>query len=574
MLLCLAWSVPLCGQTAASDGASRLFQKGSADFAAGRLPAAKADFAALVHQFPRIAAAHTALGTVLLAQGEASAAVAELETAHRLDPKDTRTLLTLAVAQKSAGQYAASVDSFRAASAQGAALSADESLAYGVVLSATGAPAEAQRVLQAAADTAATPALLDAWGTVLAQGGDLPQAEQRLEQALTADASYAPAHAHLGSVLLALNQPAPAASELKKAMDLGDASPVTVSQFGRALVTLGRPEEAIAALQPVAERNSAALNVTYTLALAQQAQGNVADALPLFRKVAAAQPNNAEALTNYGLVLVQTGDAAGGLRQYQQALTHGDSALLRQNMGVAYLQQNDVDNALAQFRAGLKLAPDDVQMHYDLGLALKLKDDVPGATAELLKTEQLDPQLPDAPYTLGVLEMQQGHFAEAAAQLRQAVTLQPGNGEAWSLLGSVYRQAGDSAKAQEALRHAVELQPASPGPHITLAAVLAENGDRAGAAAERKTAADLSRAAVSQQRATFALRSGRSLLTQGKAAEALVQMQNAVTAAPESADAHRGLADALQQTGQSKEANAEREKAGKLESSAHQQPGK
>ena len=178
------------------------------------------------------------------------------------------------------------------------------------------------------------------------------------------------------------------------------------------------------------------MDVLYTLALAKQAQGDVAGALPLFQRAAAAMPHNAEALTNYGLALVQNGEAAAGLRMYEQALAAGgDGPLLRQNMGVAYLQANDVEHAIQQFRTGLATAPEDVQLHYNLGLALKLRDDVSGATAELERAAALDPRLPDPPYTLGVLEMQQGQVCavcrtpgtrgRAAARQRRSV------GAAW-----------------------------------------------------------------------------------------------------------------------------------------------
>jgi hypothetical protein len=43
-----------------------------------------------------------------------------------------------------------------------------------------------------------------------------------------------------------------------------------------------------------------------------------------------------------------------------------------------------MDDATSEFRAGLKLAPDAFELHYDLGLALKLKDDLDAATAELV----------------------------------------------------------------------------------------------------------------------------------------------------------------------------------------------
>ncbi|WP_169315305.1 tetratricopeptide repeat protein [Terriglobus roseus] len=562
----MASCIPRAVAQGRGPDASELYARGSAAFAAGRLDEARNVFTQLVRQYPKVAAAHVALGTVLLAQGRSREAVSELSTAHRIDPRDGHALLTLGIAQKDSAQYADAVNSFRSAVEAGTTLSERETLAFAVALSGNGAPAEAEVLLKAAVERGETSAaLLDALGTVTAQQRRYEQAEAQLEAALTADVRYVPAHAHLGSVLLALHQPAPAASEFKKAVDLGDASSATAAQFGRALVELNRADDAVAVLEPALQRDPSSLHLMYALALARQAQGDAAASLALFAKFVAAEPENAEALTNYGLALVQTGDAAGGLRRYQAALAHSDNALLRQNIGVAYLQQSDLDHALEQFRAGLAKEPGSVQLHYDLGLALKLKDDVAGATAELRKTEELDPNLPDAPYTLGVLEMQQGRFQEAAQQLQKAVMLEPHNGEAWALLGSVYRQGGESEKAAEALRQAIKLQPDAPGPHITLASVMQESGDRASATAERKIAANLSRVAVNAQRATFSLRSGRALLAQGKATDALVQMQAAVTAAPNSAEAHRGLADALQQTGQSAEAKAEREKAAALD---------
>ena len=58
--------------------ADRLFRSGSAAFATGDLKAAHTDFASLVRLVPQIAAAHTAYGAVLLAEGQPLAAVKEL----------------------------------------------------------------------------------------------------------------------------------------------------------------------------------------------------------------------------------------------------------------------------------------------------------------------------------------------------------------------------------------------------------------------------------------------------------------------------------------------------------------
>lgn len=546
--------------------ADRLFRAGSAAFAAGRVAEAETDFRRLVHLVPGVATAHTALAAVLMARGDAPGALEELSKAHRLAPAESRTALDLAAALHAVGRNAEAASVYADAVRAGATLSPEEAFAYATALRASGALVEAQQQLETAVSgPAPQAAMLDALGAVLAQQSKFSDAEQRLEQALTVDPAFAPAHAHLGSVLLATHQPVLAANEFQKAMDLGDTSPVTASQAGRALVQVGRDAEAVALLRPVAARLPDDVSVGYVLALALQAGGYAADSLPLFQRAVEAMPANAEALTNYGLALEQNGKAAEGLQAYRRALAAGgDSPLLRQNMGVAYLQGNDVEHAMEQFRLGLAAAPDDVQLHYNLGLALKLHDDVPGAIMELQHAATLDPQLPDPHYTLGVLKMQGGDFAEASAQLERVVTLQPQNGEAWALLGSVFRQAGDSGRAATALQHAIALQPAQPGPHVMLASIFAEGGDRERAAAERKIAAELSRNAVNEQRGQFALRSGRALLLQGKLAEAVAQLQTAVSATPDSVEAHRTLADALQRTGRSTEAAAESSKAATL----------
>ena len=234
-------------------------------------------------------------------------------------------------------------------------------------------------------------------------------------------------------------------------------------------------------------------------------------------------------------------------------------------MGVAYLQQSDLDGAIREFQSGLEVEPANAQLHYDLGLAYKLKDKIPEAIAALEQAQKEDPALTDPPYTLGVLYMQVGRFADAANELEKAIALRSDYGEAWYTLGSVYNQMDAPEKAAVALRHAIELLPDQPGPHITLASVLSKQHDTAGAIAERKKGADLSRVAVNRQRANFALDSGNMLLKKGQIAEAIQQFQTAVAADPSYAAAHLALADALTRQGKAADAALEREKAEALQ---------
>jgi protein O-GlcNAc transferase len=550
--------------------ADEAFRAGSAAYLRNDLHAAHIQFAKLVQLAPTVAAGHTAFGTVLLAEGDPRSAVKQLELARGLDPRDAGAALNLALAYSQLGDYAKSVQMFRVldqlTSNSPQALAPQAAIAYAAALSATGDPASAQKQLEAALATSPDdPALHDALGTVLAQREQYEPAVVEFQRTISLDSALASAHYHLGSVFLNQGNPTAAVTELTLANELAKDNIDYTLQLGRALRANHQDDSALTTIRHALTLTPASVDAKYELALTLQATDNARDALPLFKQVVAARPQDFAALTNLGLALVQTGDAKGAIPFYARALSlTAQSATLREDLGVAYLQQADLNHAIEQFRAGLAIEPDNPQLHYDLGLALKLKDDLTAAVPEFQQAEKLDPQLPDPPYTLGVLYMQLGRFAEARAELEKATALRPNNGEAWALLGNVYKDSDEPQKGAAALRRAIELMPNQPSPHISLAAILIQQGDSAGAAAERKKAADLSRIAVSRQRANFALDSGKALLKRGQIADAIVQLQTAVEADPNYAEAHSALADALDRQGQSAAAALERQKAQKL----------
>jgi protein O-GlcNAc transferase len=515
------------GEAARLQQAGAAFRAGHAAFLRNDLPTAHSEFAKAVRLAPKIAPAHSALGAVLLAEGNPAAAVPELRTALTLDPghADEGTVLNFAAA-----------------------------------LAATGdTPTAQQQIELALRKTPNSAPLHDALGTLLAQQNRLDQAAAEFQRAITLDSTLAAAHFHLGSVFLHQRNPTAAVAELAQAHTLAAEDPAYALQLGRALSAANRDQEAIATLRSAVTLDPSSLDAKYELALALQASGDPKSALPLFEQVTLARPQNDAALTNHALALVQTGDAQTAIPLYLRALKiNASSPTLREDLGVAYLQQSDLDHAIEQFRAGLTLEPGNPQLHYDVALAFKLKDDVAAAIPEFEEAARLDPQLPDPPYTLGVLYMQLGRFPESREQLERATTLRPGNGDAWAILGNVYKQTDQPDQASAALRKAIALLPDQPSPHITLAAILAQQGDTAAAARERKIAADLSRIAVSRQRASFALDSGRLLLKRGQIPEAIEQLQTAIAAAPDSPDPHLALAEALDRQGHSAEAAAER----------------
>lgn len=541
----------------------------------GELDLARRDFARAVELAPNVSAAHAALGSVLLSLGQMSAALEELNRAHALDPADVSTDLNLARAEVVVNRFDAALPLFRAALASSPApvFSAEESLAYAKALAGTGDLASAENILREAVKRAPDSAPLnDALGTAVAQRGQVEDALPLFQRAVAVDPALGLAQYHLGAALLGLNRPLDALAPLQLAAAAMPNSFDVELQFGRAFSALHQDAEALIHLRRAAEFRGATTPATlvYDLALALQASGDPKSALPLFDfALKDASVANSSAYTNDALAHVQTGDATGAVPLYNQALKLGpDSPILREDFGVAYLQEADLVHAIEQFRLGLAMEPDNAHLHYDLGLALKLKDDLAAAIPEFERAARLDPNLPDPAYTLGVIYMQQAKFSEAAAQLQRATTLQPANGDAWALLGSVLKDSGDANGAAEALKRAIALQPNQPSLHIQLAALESQAGDKDGAAAERRIAADLSRDAITRQRASFALKSGRALLDQNKLDDAIQQFNTAAQADPKLAEPHSLLAEAYSRQGKSADAALERQRATTLEHQA------
>ena len=76
--------------------------------------------------------------------------------------------------------------------------------------------------------------------------------------------------------------------------------------------------------------------------------------------------------------------------------------------------------------------------------------------------------------------------------------------------------------------------------------------------------AAFSRAAIIQQRASFALKSGRALLEQNQLNEAVYQLEVAAQADPKSPVPHQLLAEAYERLGKTEEAKQETQRAQEL----------
>jgi protein O-GlcNAc transferase len=539
----------------------------------GDLKVAQEKFESVVRLEPRLEQGYSALGAILVREGEWPEGIRALEKALALKPGDNAAQLNLALAYSQTGAYAKAVPLFAkaeaGATAGGARLPAQITVLYAKSLASIGRTQAAIALLkEVAAPGQGSAQLHDDLGSLYAQRHDWPNAEHEFDQALRMDSGLASAHLHLGFVFQAEHKDG-AVAEWARACALapGDAAIAIVA--GKALADAGQDDKAAPVLEHALQLDPHSTSAAYALALVYQRSNHVSEAADLFAKVVAAEPKNTAALINLGLALSQLHRAQEAVPYLLRATALEPSNLTaHQNLAAAYIQIDQVASAVQELRVAITLAPDSPKAHYDLGVAYKLQDDAADAIPQLEAAEKLDPTGYEAPYVLGLLYDQVARYDDAARQLQTSLQLHSQNGDGWSTLGSVYLKLGKLPEAAAALRNAAAQLPSQADPHLLLANVLVKQGDVSGAAAERKLAAGLMRAHMNRQRAEVATNSGKSLMASGKLDAAMVEFNNAVGFDPTYSEAHLALADALEKEGKAQEAAAERARAKSLETEA------
>jgi tetratricopeptide (TPR) repeat protein len=540
------------------------YRAGVAALARNDLSQAREDFEKVIRLAPQAEQGYSALGAVLVRLGETDKGIRDLQKALSILPSDNSAQLNLALAylQKGANDKALPLlDRLEnTAKISGHALPAYVQAAYGRALATTRPEAAIRKMEFAIGSEPANAEWRDELGSLYAKQQKWPQAEASFREAIRLNPQIAQAHFHLG-IALETEHDANALNELKLASQLAPADEQIGIETGKALAASDHTADAIDQFRQVLKNDPASLEAAYQLALALQFSGDPQEAIPLFEKVIASEPANAEALTNLGMAYMQRQNAKDAVQPLQRAVKLAPAMVTaRQDLAAAYIQLNQMDDAIEQLRAALSLAPNIAALHYDLGLAFKMKDDAGSAIPELEAAEKLNPQGHEAPYALGMLYMQTARYEDAARELDRSLKLQSQNGDGWATLGSVYSKLDRLPEAASALQQAIEQNPGQPDPHLTLATVLVKQGKPADAAAERRRAAELMRTNMNHQRAEVAAGTANSLLQSGKTDEAIAQYKEALRYDPGYADAHSGLATALDRKGNAFAAAEERQK--------------
>ncbi len=235
----------------------------------------------------------------------------------------------------------------------------------------------------------------------------------------------------------------------------------------------------------------------YNLASLDTMSGNPAGAIAIYRKLAAASPNDARIATSLGAALEQTagqnpaqnGDWQSAVASYKHALTLDPNyADARYDLATLELKHDQYDAAAADYRTLLQQHPDDAAAHGGLGAALAQLQQTDSARAEFDRALALDPSQPDTLANYAALELAANNPEHAQALLAHAVAAGAHDAATYQQLAYADQQIRQPAEAEAALRSAIAADPSDPTSYSLLAQLLAARNDLAGAISEQQAA--------------------------------------------------------------------------------------
>jgi len=308
-------------------------------------------------------------------------------------------------------------------------------------------------------------------GVANLQQGKLEDARREIAAAIEIKPRESAAHSNMGTVWLRLGDLAKARESFEAALKLRPGDPDANANLGTVLLRQGEGAAAVAPLRKaLAQRQSPDLRNQLALALEQS--GDVAGALKAYDQALALDSMHEASAGNRAALLARTGrldEARTALESLAQR--NPRSAQLHANLGAVKRDSGDYAGAIESLRAALKL--DSKLRAARLNLASSLLDsgDLEAARRELDVLSREQPRDAEVLLLHGRIAFARGELERADESLSQAIEAGPGLAEAHHVLGLVKMAAGNAAAARRCHERASELDPAHP--HARWAAVMA-----------------------------------------------------------------------------------------------------
>ena len=285
--------------------------------------------------------------------------------------------------------------------------------------------------------------------------------------------------------------------------------------------------------------------------------GMYANAETLWRATYRLNPDSWMAHDYLGLQYLRQGKMDEAIAQFQEAVEIKPGFVDgRDNLGIALMQKGNVDEAIVQFRKVLEIKPGYADACNSLGIALRRKGRVGEAITYYEMALRTNPDFTDARYNLGRALFDEGKVDEAIIQYQEALKIEPDYVDAHNNLGMALLQKGKVDEAAAHFQRALEIKPDDADAHFKLGNILRQKGRTEKAMAHFQKTLE-----INPDYADAHVNLGSILLQTGKVDEAIAHFQKALQFKPKDAKAENNLGNAFLRKGNEREAINHYEKA-------------
>ena len=212
--------------------------------------------------------------------------------------------------------------------------------------------------------------------------------------------------------------------------------------------------------------------------MANERTGNYPQAVRIYERGLAVEPDNVELLNAIGFSLFQQGKSSEAVASLEKAIEIDPRhAKAHNNMALASIDMGELELAEAHYRESLAIEPQ-AAIYNDLGFVLERQEMFDEAAEQYGKAVELDPNSSAARYNLGASLARAGDFEAAAKHLRVAIETKPDT-RAHTGLGFVLARLGMVDEAVTQLRLAIAADPKNAAAYDQLAAIQIARGQLA-----------------------------------------------------------------------------------------------
>lgn len=195
-------------------------------------------------------------------------------------------------------------------------------------------------------------------------------------------------------------------------------------------------------------------------AISLHQEGRVADALPRYASVLAADPSQADAWHLTGLAAHQLGQSETAVQYLSRAIElHPTNAEYHANLAAVLLSRSRFADASQAARRALEFDPNSVVAITHLGVSLKGLKQHDDAERCFRLARLIEPTYVAARVHLADLLWEIKHHDESCQELRACIDLEPERVDWWTCLGQRLHARGRLVEADFAYQHAVQQQP-------------------------------------------------------------------------------------------------------------------